>query len=86
MLFSGIPFLYYFLPIVLFLYALAPKKLKNSVLLISSVVFYDWGEPKYVFLMLLTVGVNYLLGILIEKSADTPLSRIFLLASVIFSL
>ena len=52
MLFSSIPFLYYFLPAVFLLYFIAPKRLKNAVLLLSSLVFYAWGEPKYVFLML----------------------------------
>ena len=48
MLFSSIPFLYYFLPIVLTLYFLVPGFLKNTVLLVSSLIFYGWGEPKYV--------------------------------------
>ena len=51
MLFSSLSFLYYFLPCVLIIYFLAPKKLKNSVLLLSSLFFYAWGEPKYVLLM-----------------------------------
>lgn len=86
MLFSGIPFLYYFLPLVIFIYFLAPKALKNSVLLIFSLAFYAWGEPKYVFLMIATVGVNYILGLLIEKFRNTPLSRLFMLLSAVFSL
>ena len=86
MLFSGIPFLYYFLPLVIFIYFLAPKALKNSVLLIFSLAFYAWGEPKYVFLMIATIGVNYILGLLIEKFRNTPLSRLFMLLSAVFSL
>ena len=54
MLFSSIPFLYYFLPLVLITYFTAPKKLKNAVLFVFSLVFYAWGEPKYVFLMITT--------------------------------
>ncbi len=82
MIFSGIPFLYYFLPVVLLLYYLAPKKLKNPILLISSLIFYGWGEPKYVFLMIATVFLGYVFGILIEKYQDTKLSKVFMILSV----
>ena len=67
MLFSSVTFLYYFLPIVLILYYVVPFKLKNFVLFLASLVFYAWGEPKYVFLMLLSVGIGYVAGILMEK-------------------
>ncbi len=86
MLFSSIPFLYYFLPIVLVLYAITPKVLKNTVLLLSSLVFYAWGEPIYVFLMIATVGIGYVLGLLIEKFRGTVWSKIFLILSVASSL
>ena len=46
MLFSSIPFLYYFLPAVMLVYFLSPRVMKNSVLLIASLFFYGWGEPK----------------------------------------
>ena len=67
MLFSSIPFLFYFLPCVLLLYALSPRKLKNFTLLVCSLVFYAWGEPRLVLLMLITVFVGYILGLLTEK-------------------
>ena len=67
MLFSSITFLYYFLPIVLILYFLVPTKGKNYVLLLASLVFYAWGEPKYVFLMILTVGIGYVAGLVMDK-------------------
>ncbi len=86
MLFSSIPFLYYFLPIVLILYASAPKVLKNTVLLVSSLVFYAWGEPIYVFLMLATVGLGYIFGLLIERFKHTVWSKIFVIMSVSSSL
>lgn len=66
MLFSSIPFLYYFLPSVLILYFIAPKKLKNTVLLVSSLVFYGWGEPKYVVLMMVSIIIGHVSGLLIE--------------------
>ena len=67
MVFSGIPFLYYFLPVVLLLYYLSPKILKNSVLLLASLVFYAWGEPRLIILMIITVAQSFAAGILIEK-------------------
>ena len=56
MLFSSIPFLYYFLPAVLFAHTIAPRKLKNAVLLIASLFFYGWGEPKYLALMAISIA------------------------------
>ena len=67
MLFSSITFLYYFLPCVLFLYFLAPKRIKNAILLITSLVFYAWGEPKYVFLMLISILLGFVGGMFIER-------------------
>lgn len=72
MLFSSITFLYYFLPIVLILYFLVPKKLKNLVLFLASLIFYAWGEPKYVFLMLFSVGIGYVAGLLMDKLPKKP--------------
>ena len=86
MLFSSIPFLYYFLPLVLLFYFAVPKSLKNTVLLLFSLAFYAWGEPMYVFLMIATVGANYLLGLLIEKFRGRILSKIFVILSVALSL
>lgn len=68
MVFSGIPFLYYFLPCVLLAYFAVPKKARNVVLLISSLLFYAWGEPVYVLLMLFSITVGFFAGILLEKS------------------
>ena len=62
MLFSSIPFLYYFLPCVLILYHMVPKNFRNKALLLVSLVFYAWGEPKYVFLMMGMVIFNYVAG------------------------
>lgn len=85
MVFSSIPFLFYFLPCVLLLYFAAPWKLKNTVLLCSSLFFYAWGEPKFVIVMLLTVLQGYLFGILIEKSEGRR-ARVYLAVSAAFSL
>ena len=87
MLFSSIPFLFYFLPCVLFAYMAVPKRLKNSVLLLFSCLFYGWGEPKYLWFMLASVVQGYVFGILIERfSASKKLSRAFLAASIGFSI
>ena len=86
MLFSSIPFLYYFLPVVLIAYYLVPGSVKNMVLLLASLVFYGWGEPVYVFLMLGTIGLGYVFGILIEKFRDTPWARVCMICSIGISL
>jgi len=82
MLFSSITFLYYFLPCVLLLYYLVPNKGKNLVLSISSLIFYGWGEPKYIIFMLISILSGYLFGLLIEKYRDTKWSKLFLFASI----
>lgn len=87
MLFSSITFLYYFLPAVLILYFISPKKLKNSVLLLSSLFFYAWGEPMYVVLMIVSILSGYVFGLLIEKSRENKSLRLtFCFVSVAISL
>ncbi len=86
MLFSGIPFLYYFLPVVLILYFIAPKKLKNTVLLLSSLVFYGWGEPKYVILMVASIIIGYVSGLLIEAKNNKKAKKVILFISVFINL
>ena len=83
MLFSSIPFLYYFLPLVLGLYFLVPAGLKNGVLLLFSLVFYGWGEPKLLFLMIFTIGMFYFCGLAMERSEK---KKFWLLVSVVISL
>ena len=67
MVFSSISFLFFFLPLLLIVYYLVPSKLRNYVLLIFSLFFYYMGEKWYVFLLLFSCFINYLLGILIAK-------------------
>ncbi len=86
MLFSGIPFLFYFLPVVLIIYFAVPKCLKNAVLLISSLVFYGWGEPKYVFLMIASILLGFFIGMAIDKSKTRLFKRIWLTLSVLSSI
>lgn len=86
MVFSSITFLFYFLPLVAGIYFISPWKLKNYVLLFFSLVFYGWGEPKYILLMGISILVNYLLGLLIEKDAGTGRPKLWLSLSLIISL
>src|SRR5574344_838600 len=67
MLFSSMTFIYIFLPIVCSVYLLAKKELHNSILLIASIIFYAWGEPSYLAIMILTILTNYLGAIALDK-------------------
>lgn len=67
MLFSSLEFLYVFLPITVLVYFLAPRRIKNSVLLGASLLFYAVGEPVYLFLMLTVIAANFLFGFLVDK-------------------
>ena len=86
MLFSGIPFLFYFLPVVLIIYFCVPYRLKNTVLLISSLFFYGWGESKYIFLMLFVIAMGYVLGLVIGKYREQNLGKIFLGLAVVIDI
>ena len=86
MLFSSISFIYYFLPCVIIAYFIVPKKFRNLILFISSMIFYFYGEPKYVFLMLFTILTAYIGAILIEKYEETKLKKIFLIVTIGISL
>ena len=83
MLFSSIEFLYYFLPIVVLVYFLLPKAARNGWLLLSSLLFYAWGEPKYASLMIASILLNYLWGLGIGYSRKPGWKRFFLILSVI---
>ena len=85
MLFSSIPFLYYFLPIVLAVYFLSPWKLKNAVLLLSSLVFYGWGEPKLLILMVFTIVLFWFCGLAIGRAGEAKQKKFWLLLSVVIS-
>ena len=86
MLFSSIPFLYYFFPAVCLLYFISPRKLKNTVLLVSSLIFYGWGEPKYLFLMITTILVFYLCGLAIGSAVSQKMKKLWLTLSCVVGL
>ncbi len=77
MVFSSLTFLFAFLPITLILYYLMPNnKIQNVVILISGIVFYAWGEPLYVFVMLLSTAIDYCAGLIMHKYDDRPKVRL----------
>ena len=84
MLFSSLTFLLIFLPLCLLFYFIIPNiKYKNIILLLFSLVFYAWGEPVYIFLMLLSILITYIFGLLINKSKH---KKTFLVLGIIFLL
>ena len=83
MLFSSMVFLWIFLPIVFCGYHLLKDQYKNIWLLVASLIFYSWGEPAYIFLMLFSIIVNYLLGIWMDRYAK---KKIVLIVAIIFNL
>ena len=83
MLFTSISFLYYFLPLVLIVYFIVPKNYKNLVLLLFSLLFYFYGEPKYILLMLFEILVAYIGAILIDKYKDKSILILTLFIHII---
>ena len=87
MVFSRLFFLYLFLPVCMFIYAcVGGIKRKNTVLVVFSLIFYAWGEPTYVLLMLLSAFVNYGAGLLIEKFRGSKKDDIAVYSAVVFNL
>ena len=86
MVFSSITFLFYFLPLVLFSYFLSPSKLKNLTLLIFSLIFYTFGEPKYIFIMIFSTIIDYIHALIIDKYRNTLKAKIALISSIIVNL
>lgn len=86
MVFSSVLFLFRFLPIFMICYFLVPRNMKNLVLFLGSLVFYAWGEPVYIFLMLFSTISDFVWGRLIEEYRGEDRSRIFLLCSVVINL
>lgn len=83
MLFSSIPFLYFFLPIFFLIYFAVPRKFKNFVLLVASLFFYGCGEPKYLILMSISILIGYFGGMLTGFAKKKGAKRAFLSLSVL---
>jgi len=86
MLFSSISFLYYFLPLVIISYFLVPNKYKNFILFLFSMFFYFYGEPKYLWLLLLSCFINYIFSLLIYNSKNQKLNKLYLVIAIILNL
>ena len=88
MVFSSTVFLFLFLPIVLLFYfnpIWKSRRFKNNVLLITSLVFYGWGEPVFIFMMMLSILINWWLAIQVDKAAQSK-KRSFVTIAVIWNL
>ncbi|MBP3578461.1 MAG: MBOAT family protein, partial [Lachnospiraceae bacterium] len=89
MVFSSILFMFRFLPIVLLLYFIAPKQIRNTILFIASLIFYAWGEPVYVVIMLFSTVVDYTHGLLVYKykqKGEMKKAKLFVISSMIINL
>lgn len=85
MLFSSLTFLTTFLPLVLFLYYIADKKFRNAILCLASLLFYAWGEPKFIILMLISIVTNYFFALWISKAKKRS-KKPLLILSIIFNI
>ena len=89
MVFSSLTFLFVFLPIILIVYYSSPRKIRNAILFIGSLVFYAWGEPVYITIMLFSTVFDYINGLLIRKYKETEQikkARIILINSIMVNL
>lgn len=86
MLFSSLTFLFAFLPTTLALYFLAKDKYKNYVLLVASLIFYAWGEPKYIILMLLSIVINYYIALFIARTNRKATRKAWLVLAVVINI
>ena len=89
MVFSSLEFLFLFLTATLLVYFLVPMRARNVVLLLFSLVFYGWGEPRYVFLMIFTIVVDYVFGLLVErgqKRGDNKFAKGSMIAAIVINL
>ena len=87
MLFSSLNFIFVFFPLFLLIYYLVPFKLKNIVLLIFSLIFYAWGEPKYIILLIIITLLDYICGIIIDKyKNNNKIKKIIMVFCVVSNL
>lgn len=87
MVFSSISFLFYFLPCVLIAYFIAPRRLRNAILAVASLLFYAWGEPRYILIMLFSTVADYTCGRLIAREQNKgKKGKVYLIASIVINL
>ena len=87
MVFSSLIFLFAYLAVTLAVYFIAPLKWRNVILLVTSLIFYGYGEPVYILIMFLSIGIDYTHGLLVEKyREDDKKARWFVGQSIVFNL
>ena len=88
MVFSSLEFMFLYFPVVLLLYFITPLKWRNVTLFLTSLIFYGWGEPLYMFLMLFTITVDYFLGWMVGKyrESDRKRARAYMIAAIVINL
>lgn len=86
MVFSSLFFLYLFLPLSLIAYYVAKPRYRNAVLIVCSLVFYAWGEPIFIWLLLMSTLLNYLFGRLISADPESRTAKVSLVLSLVFHL
>ena len=86
MVFASLEFLFYYLPAVLLVYLITPKKLKNALLFVSGVLFYSWGEPVYVWVMLVSTLIDYTAGRLMARTESRKKRFACLIVSIVMNL
>lgn len=85
MIFSSTIFLFIFLPVLLLVYYISNNKLKNSCLFIASLIFYAWGDPRYLILLLISIIINYAAGIIIEEQTNKKIKILAFVITLLFN-
>ena len=86
MVFSSLMFIFLFLPLVLIIYFSAPRKWKNAILFVLSLLFYAWGEPIYIFLLVFSTIIDFCIGLYIDKHRDTYKAKLGLITSIVINI
>ena len=88
MVFSSLEFMFLYFPVVLLLYFVTPLKWRNVTLFVTSLIFYGWGEPLYMFLMLATITVDYFFGWMVGKyrESNRKRARAYMVAAIVINL
>ncbi len=86
MIFSSTTFLFYFLPAVLIFYFVVPQRFRNFVLMLFSLLFYGWGEPKYLIFMMISICLGYLIGLALEKTDKLNKRKMLLILALFVNL
>ena len=83
MVFSSLIFIFIFLPLVLISYYVAPKRLRNTIILLASLIFYAWGEPIYIVLIIISILINYLGALLIRVHINNKEKSKFIFITIL---